>query len=82
MTGDDGVPSPGRVLVNPVEMKPHPLALQAAWDKFESLPSQTRLQRGAKPAKRLTALAHELASDDILPGAGMFQHVTEVLAKK
>ena len=38
------------------------------------MPSQTRPQRGAKPAKRLTALAHELASDDILPGAGKLAH--------
>ena len=29
---------------------------------------------GAKPAKRLTALAHELASDGILPGAGKKAH--------
>jgi hypothetical protein len=41
---------------------------------FESLPSQTRPQHGAKPAKRLTALAHELASDDILAGAGRLAH--------
>lgn len=75
MKGDDSAPPPpGRVLVNPEQMKPHPQATQAVWDKFESLPSQTRPQRGAKPAKRLTALAHELASDDILPGAGKKAH--------
>ncbi len=75
MKGDDSAgPTPGRVLINPVEMKPHPQAVQAVWNKFESLPSQTRPQRGAKPAKRLTALAHELASDDILPGAGRKAH--------
>lgn len=75
MKGDDMLPAPtGRVLVNPVEMKPHPQADQIVWDKFESLPSQTRPQRGAKPAKRLTALAHELTSDDILPGAGKKAH--------
>jgi hypothetical protein len=61
-------------LVNPVEMKPNPAASAAVWEVFESLPSQTRPQRGAKPAKRLTALAHELASDDILPGAGKLAH--------
>lgn len=75
MKGDDtqSVPS-GRVLVNPMEMKPNPAASQTVWEKFESLPSQTRPQRAAKPAKRLTALAHELASDDILPGAGKLAH--------
>jgi hypothetical protein len=75
MTGDDTIPpSGGRILVNPVEMKPNPAASAAVWVAFEALPSQTRPQRGAKPAKRLTALAHELASDDILPGAGKLAH--------
>lgn len=75
MRGDDTVGAPpGRVLVNPVEMRPNLQASDAVWEKFESLPSQTRPQRGAKPAKRLTALAHELASDDILPGAGKKAH--------
>lgn len=74
MKGDDMLPVTGRVLINPVEMKPNPAASQAVWDKFETLPSQTRPQRGAKPAKRLTALAHELASDDILKGAGKLAH--------
>lgn len=75
MKGDDNLPPPsGRVLINPEEMKPNPAASQAVWNKFGSLPSQTRPQRGAKPAKRLTALAHELAADDILPGAGKLAH--------
>jgi hypothetical protein len=75
MKGDDTLPAPtGRVLINPVEMTPNSKADQEIWDRFESLPSQTRPQRGAKPAKRLTALAHELASDDILPGAGKKAH--------
>ena len=75
MKGDESAGSrTGRVLINPVEMKPHPQVTQDVWDMFESLPSQTRPQRGAKPAKRLTALAHELASDDILPGAGRKAH--------
>ena len=75
MRGDDTAPPPpGRVLVNPVEMKPNPAASDAVWALFERLPSQTRPQRGAKPARRLTALAHELASDDILPGAGKLAH--------
>ena len=75
MKGDDNLPPPaGRVLINPEEVKPNPEASQAVWDKFETLPSQTRPQRGAKPAKRLTALAHELSADDILPGAGKLAH--------
>ncbi len=75
MKGDDTMPPPsGRVLVNPFEVKPNPAASAAIWDAFEALPSQTRPQRGAKPAKRLTALAHELASDGILPNAGKLAH--------
>jgi type III restriction enzyme len=75
MKGDDTIaPSRGRILINPIEVRPNPEAPAAVWQTFEGLPSQTRPQRGAKPAKRLTALAHELASDDILPGAGQLAH--------
>lgn len=75
MKGDDTLPaSPGRILINPVEMKPNPATPAAVWAAFEALPSQTRPQRGAKPAKRLTALAQELADDGILPNAGKLAH--------
>lgn len=74
MKGDDLAPPSGRILIDYVEVTPHPDASAAVWESFESLPSQTRPQRGAKPAKRLTALAHELASDEILPGAGKLAH--------
>lgn len=74
MTGDESAAPSGRILIDYVEVKPHPDASAAVWDAFETLPSQTRPQRGAKPAKRLTALAHELASDDILQHAGKLAH--------
>lgn len=74
MTGDDTTSPTGRILIDYVEVKPNPDASAAIWEIFESLPSQTRPQQGAKPAKRLTALAHELASDDILTGAGKLAH--------
>ncbi|MGI8619579.1 MAG: hypothetical protein ACR2L6_10920 [Gemmatimonadaceae bacterium] len=74
MQGGGEVPPLGRVLTNPVEMKPHPDAGAAIWEKFTTLPSQTRPQLGAKPPKRLTALAHELAMDGLLPGAGQKAH--------
>ncbi|RYY74251.1 MAG: type III restriction endonuclease subunit R [Gammaproteobacteria bacterium] len=74
MSGDDSTPPPGRILIDYVEVKPHPDAPESVWNLFASLPSQTRPQRGAKPAKRLTALAHELAFDDILPNAGSLAH--------
>lgn len=74
MKGDDSGPPSGRILIDYVEVTPHPDASQAVWAAFEALPSQTRPQRGAKPAQRLTALGHELASDGILPGAGGRAH--------
>lgn len=72
--GDMMPPTPGRILIDYVEVRPNPAAEVGVWEIFEALPSQTRPQRGAKPAKRLTALAHELASDDILAGAGRIAH--------
>lgn len=74
--GGDRADTPpiSRVLVNPKEMKPNPKVSAAVWEKFLSLPSQTRPQRGARPARRLTALAHELAADGLLEGAGKKAH--------
>jgi len=69
----EAVPT-GRILINPKEMKPNPAVPQKIWDNFISLPSQTRPQRSSKPAIRLTALAHELASDGLLLGAGGKAH--------
>ena len=75
MSGDDTLPaSPGRILVNPVEMKPNPAASEDVWKAFEALPSQTRPQLSAKPARRLAALAQALADDGILDGAGRKAH--------
>lgn len=74
--GEDGdTPLTGRrVLINPEEMTPNPSVPETVWEKFLSLPSQSLPQRGAKPVKRLTALAHELASDGLLPDAGNKAH--------
>ena len=72
-TGNEAA-TPGRVLIDYIEVRPNPAVAPAVWETFEALPSQTRPQRGAKPAVRLTALAHELASDDILSGAGRLAH--------
>jgi hypothetical protein len=73
--GDDGKQLPGRrVLINPKEMLPNPAASEAVWAAFRSLPSHSLPQRGAKPVKRLTALAHELAWDKLLSGAGKIAH--------
>lgn len=75
MHGDNSLSAmSGRVLVNPVQMLSNPSVEEAVWSKFEKLPSQTRPQRSAKPAKRLTALAQELADDGILEWAGNKAH--------
>lgn len=76
MTGSDsGEELPGRrVLINPREMKPNPAIPEEIWQKLLSLPSQTLPKRQARPVKRLTALAHELAADALLPDAGKRAH--------
>jgi hypothetical protein len=73
-TGKELPPGFGRVLINPVNLACNRDVSDAVWDKFISLPSQIRPQRGAKPPARLTALAHELASDGFLSGAGKLAH--------
>lgn len=73
--GEAGEELPGRrVLINPREMKPNPSISEDVWQKLLSLPSQTLPKRQARPVKRLTALAHELAVDGLLPDAGKKAH--------
>ncbi|MGO9931184.1 MAG: DEAD/DEAH box helicase [Steroidobacteraceae bacterium] len=72
--GSDAPPPGRRVLINPKEMTPNRAVPEAVWDKFLSLPTQTLPQRAARPVKRLTALAQELASDGLLPDAGKKAH--------
>lgn len=71
--GEGGIPG-RRVLIDPREMTPNPAVPEGVWDKLLSLPSQSLPQRVAKPVRRLTALAHELAWDKLLPGAGKKAH--------
>ena len=76
MTGGemgDGL-SGRRVLTNPKEMFPNPAITQEIWDKLLSLPSKSLPKKQARPIKRLTALAHELAADGILANAGKTAH--------
>lgn len=73
--GKEGSAKTGRILINPVETNPNNTIKTAVWNCFESLPSQSRPQKHAKPIKRLTALAHELASDKILLQASHIAHV-------
>lgn len=73
--GDGGEELAGRrVLINPVELKPNPSIPEDVWEKLLSLPSQTLPKRHARPVKRLTSLAHELAMDGLLADAGKAAH--------
>jgi hypothetical protein len=73
--GESGEDAPiSRVLINPRELGPNPSIPEEAWTTLLSLPSQTLPKRQSHPVKRLTALAHELAADGILPDAGKKAH--------
>lgn len=63
-----------RVLINPIEVLPNPAIPESVWVKLLSLPSQSLPKQQARPVKRLTALAHELAVDALLPDAGKKAH--------
>ncbi|GAA4045759.1 DEAD/DEAH box helicase family protein [Agromyces indicus] len=63
-----------RVLVEPELMTPNPSIPEGVWTKFAELPTQTLPRKGASPVKRLTAIAHALAADGLVPEAGRFAH--------
>lgn len=63
-----------RVLINPIDLGPNPDVPEAVWEKLTSLPSQSLPKRQARPVRRLTILAHELAVDSLLPNAGNEAH--------
>src|ERR1051326_8172550 len=73
--GDSGEELPDRrILINPLEMQQNPALPETVWEKLLSLPSQSLPKRQARPIKRLTALAHELAADGLLADAGQIAH--------
>jgi hypothetical protein len=73
--GDGGSGLPGRsVLINPKEMTPNPNIAAGVWDRLTNLPSAALPKKQARPIKRLTALAHELSADGLLPDAGKQAH--------
>ena len=76
MSGSDGGDElPGRrVLLNPKELTPNPAIPDPVWAKLLSLPSQSLPKKHARPVKRLTSLAHELAADGLLRDAGKNAH--------
>lgn len=77
MGAAEGLPDPGegrRVLIDPQQMAPNPAIPEVVWAALEALPSQSLPKRGAKPVKRLTALAQALATDGLRADAGKTAH--------
>ncbi len=58
-----------KTVIDGKELLPNPNVSPAVWDLWATLPTQTLPQRGARPVKRLVALAQALAADGICAGA-------------
>jgi len=71
LTGDlESMPgSEKKAVIDGRELQRNPNVPAEVWDLWESLPTQTLPQRGARPVKRLVALAQALSADGVSPGA-------------
>lgn len=72
LTGQiEGMPEkPGpRPILDGKELAPNQAIPESVWAAWDKLPSQTMPQRGARPVKRLVALAQALSADGVRPGA-------------
>lgn len=58
-----------KILYDGRELTPNPDVPESVWAVWDSLPTQTLPQRGARPVKRLVTLAQALSADGIRPGA-------------
>jgi hypothetical protein len=58
-----------KVVIDGKELLPNPNVPEEVWDVWAALPTQTLPQRGARPVKRLVALAQALSADAVWPGA-------------
>ena len=58
-----------KVLYDPRELKQNKQISAAVWDAWDSLPTQTLPQRGARPITRLVSLAHALSKDAVRENA-------------
>lgn len=72
--GDGEAPAMRRVLVSPARLTENRAIPPEVWDKLLSLPSQSLPRTHARPVKRLTILAHELAYDGLVEAAGHKAH--------
>jgi hypothetical protein len=71
LTGDiESMPgAQKKAVIDGKELRPNPKVPKEAWDLWEKLPTETLPQRGARPVKRLVALAQALSADAVWPGA-------------
>jgi hypothetical protein len=71
LTGDlESMPgAEKKTVIDGKELLPNPNVPKEVWKLWETLPTQTLPQRGARPMKRLVALAQALSADGVLPGA-------------
>lgn len=58
-----------KTIIDGKELRANPNVAKAVWDLWEKLPTETLPQRGARPVKRLVALAQALSADAVAPGA-------------
>lgn len=58
-----------KVLLDGRTLVPNQSVLDAIWEVWDALPTETLPQRGARPTKRLVALAQALSADGIRPNA-------------
>lgn len=58
-----------KILIEGRELRPNSAIPESVWQKWDSLPTQTLPKRGARPVKRLVALAQALAMDSVRGGA-------------
>jgi type III restriction enzyme len=58
-----------KVVIDGKELLPNPHVPDEVWRLWAALPTQTMPQRGARPVKRLVALAQALSADAVSPGA-------------
>lgn len=63
-----------RILINPVDLVQNPAMPDEVWQILAKIPSQSLPKKHARPVKRLTSLAHELAADALLPDGGKKAH--------
>jgi hypothetical protein len=71
LTGDlEEMPgSTKKTVIDGKELLPNPEVPESVWELWGNLPTQTLPQRGARPVKRLVALAQALSADSVKPGA-------------